>query len=106
MKSNLRTFSDLALLALAITTLSVVSHANSVSSFSAASISSGDFISGTINGAIANGGMVTVSITGSLGTLTLRTGTLSEPIPGIIVFTGGTLTVKNAQGIFENSLTS
>jgi len=106
MKWTLRKFSDLTLLAFAITVLPAVSHANSVSSFSSTSIASGDFIGGAINGAIAIDGMVTVSITGSLATLTLRTGTLSEPIPGIFVFTGGTLTVKNAQGIFKDSLTS
>src|SRR5215467_9971751 len=106
MKWTLRKFSDLTLLAFAITVLPAVSHANSVSSFSSTSIASGDFIGGAINGAIAIDGMVTVSITGSLVTLTLRTGTLSEPIPGIFVFTGGTLTVKNAQGIFKDSLTS
>ena len=104
MKSNLKTFSASALLAFAMAAIPVLSHAHSISEFNETSISTGPFTSGAINGSIANGSILTLSITGTLGTMTIRTGTLSEVTSGLFVFTGGTLTVKNSQGEFKDSL--
>jgi hypothetical protein len=98
MRSQLWKFGGSVLLAFAIAALPVVSHADS--------ISSGPFVSGTISAIPESGHTVTLTITGTLGTFTIVTGALSEAIPGLFVFTGGTLTVTNSQGMFVDTLTT
>lgn len=103
MKSNFRKFRGTVLLVFAIAALPALSHATSIDP---STIATGNFVSGTITGSPVGGGMVTLSITGSLASMTITTGTLSEIVPGLLLFTGGSLTVKNAQGIFHDILTN
>jgi len=109
MKLKLRKFSGSALLAFAMAVLPALSHATSIDATGSdpTSISSGNFISGTVTGTPANGNMLIVSIIGSLGTFSINTGTLSQSgFPGLFEFTGGSLIVTNAQGVFHDTLTS
>jgi hypothetical protein len=106
MNSNLKKLSASALLAFAMAALPVLSHAHSISSLTEQSLSSGPFVRGSLTGTIASGDAINLQITGTLGTFTIDTGTLSELAPGIFVFTGGTLIVRNSQGIFRDSLTT
>jgi hypothetical protein len=106
MKWNFRKLSCSALLAFAIAALPVLSHADGIDPPTVTSISSGNFISGTITGTPAAGNAVTVSIIGSLASFTIDTGTLTPTIiPGLFQFTGGTVTVTNSQGTITEGLT-
>ena len=95
MKSKFWKFGGSALLALAITAIPALSHADS--------ISSGNFISGSVSPATPmDGDTVTIQIVGSLSTITMVTG----PLVGT-TFTGGSIDVTNSvMGTFADALTN
>ena len=98
MRRNLKKFSAPALVAFAIAVLPAVGHATSIAS-------GAPLVSGTASGFPAAGSTFTVTITGSLATLIIDTGTLTGG-PGAFTFTGGTLQVISSQGHFLDGLTS
>src|SRR5215469_2824375 len=101
MKSKFWKFGGSALLALAITAIPALSHADT--------IDSGTFVSGTIS-PTSNpmaGDIMTVKIVGSSATFTMVTGPLvASPFPGVFFLTGGSVDITNSMlGTFADALT-
>jgi hypothetical protein len=61
------------------------------------------FVSGTFSGSLTTS--LTISVTGSMHTISITTGTLTAVAPGLYTFTGGTITVSSgATTIFTDTL--
>jgi len=106
MKSNFRKIGGSALLAFAIAALPALCYANSIDPAVSTTISTGGFVNGTVStNTPTNGGTVTLSINGTMAGMSVTTGTLTQVIPGLFTFTGGSLTVTSG-GTFADTLTA